>query len=97
MGRIARMTRVLLAGASALAIAVAVTEAGAKTWDFSGGGEWVAPATGAYDITAWGASGGAETMAVAGLGAEIGGRIVLARIMHCAGGPDGCLAVFGRF
>ena len=71
------MTRVLLAGASALAIAIAAPDAGAKTWDFNSTGTWAVPATDVYEITAWGAQGGQRAGVPDGLGPEIGGRVIL--------------------
>ena len=70
--------RLLLTGASALAM---IAGAQAGTWDFGYSGSvtfWTAPATGSYDVTAWGAQGG-SALSGGGLGAEMGGDITLAQ------------------
>lgn len=74
----------LLAGVSALAIAVASSEAGAATFDFTGSEVlWTVLTSGLYDIVADGAQGGNSNTrdgqpSHGGLGAEAGGEIVLA-------------------
>ena len=69
--------RVFLAGASMIAMLVA-GQARALTFDFTGAETtWVAPVSGVYDITAYGAQGGALRYPIGGLGAEAGGDVFL--------------------
>jgi len=68
------INRMLLAGASALAMTVASAEAGATTFDFTGSlVTWTVPTNGVYVITAYGAQGGSNDVVAGGLGAEAGG------------------------
>jgi PEP-CTERM motif len=69
---------VFLAGASMIAMLVA-GEARAVTFEFTGAeATWMAPVSGLYDITAYGAQGGALRNAAGGLGAEASGEVFLA-------------------
>ena len=70
--------RVFLAGASMLAM-LAASEASAVTFEFTGAETtWMTPVSGLYDITAYGAQGGALRHPVGGLGAEASGEVFLA-------------------
>ena len=73
--------RILLAGASMLALMAGATGASAEPFDFTGmDAIFTAPTTGLYDITVKGAQGGQATgLAVftGGLGAVVGGEISL--------------------
>jgi hypothetical protein len=78
MNRKSWINRMLLAGASALAMTVASAEAGATTFDFTASlVSWTVPTNGVYVITAYGAQGGSGDLVAGGLGAEAGGYITL--------------------
>jgi hypothetical protein len=78
MNRKSWINRMLLAGASALAMTVASAEAGATTFDFTASlVSWTVPTNGVYVITAYGAQGGSGDLVAGGLGAEAGGYIPL--------------------
>jgi hypothetical protein len=81
MQRKFRAKRILLAGASMLALMAGATGASAEPFDFTGmDAIFTAPTTGLYDITVKGAQGGQATgLAVftGGLGAVVGGEISL--------------------
>jgi hypothetical protein len=63
---------------SSLALAIVAAPAGAvpMTFGFTGGFQYIAPATGMYTILAYGAQG-ADGPGAGGLGAEIGGEFKL--------------------
>ena len=69
--------RLLLAGASALAILTSVGAADADTYSVPGSYDFVVPTSGEYDIVALGASGGNSENFVGGLGAGVAGLTYL--------------------
>ena len=98
----------LLAGIAFLGFASSVSAAHAMPFDFTYSGglvDFSVPATGDYQILAFGAQGGSATsgslIGVGGLGAEIGGdfRLTLGEILQIAvggaGGDNGGGAVGG--
>src|SRR5258708_7395524 len=73
-GEIEVMRKVLLAGASLLALTAGASSAGATVIGYTGSSTtFTVPTTGTYDIVAFGAQGGG----FGGLGAEIGGDFYL--------------------
>ncbi len=69
--------KLLLAGASALAILVAAGAADAKTFSMPGQFSFTAPVSGEYALEALGGSGGNSFSFSGGLGAEVSGDIAL--------------------
>src|SRR5262249_19622748 len=74
--------KLLLAGASALAILASAAEANAATvvFNLTGGLQtFIAPVTGIYEFDVFGASGGSNGNASGGLGAEVSGDVMLVK------------------
>jgi hypothetical protein len=97
MNRKSWINRMLLAGASALAMTVASAEAGATTFDFTGSlVSWTVPTNGVYVTTAYGAQGGSN-LGAGGLGAEAGGYIPLSAgtMLAVIAGGEGALEAGG--
>jgi hypothetical protein len=92
-GRWRHMKKLLLAGASLLALTAASSSARATVFGFTDAPvDWTVPDTGTYDIVAYGAQGGIGDLASGGLGAEIGGDFNLAagdRLEIFVGGMGG--------
>jgi hypothetical protein len=98
MNRKSWINRMLLAGASALAMTVASAEAGATTFDFTASlVSWTVPTNGVYVITAYGAQGGSNDFLAGGLGAEAGGYIPLSAgtMLAVIAGGEGALEAGG--
>ena len=73
------MKRAMLAAGAAAILGLAAPSAQARVFAFTGTiVNWSAPSAGLYEITAWGAQGGAgPSGAAGGLGAEVGGQVTL--------------------
>jgi hypothetical protein len=98
MNRKIRAKRILLAGASALAMIAAASEAGATTFLFTGSEvTYTVPTSGTYDIAAFGAQGGPGIATVGGLGAAAGGNVSLSfgTVLTVLAGGAGASGDFG--
>jgi hypothetical protein len=94
-----RAKRILLAGASMLALLAGAAGASAETFDFTGAVQHFTVVTsGLYDIQADGAQGGGSFRTSGGAGAEVGGEVFLTagETLNIIAGGQGASGTFGE-
>ena len=91
-----RLKKIMLAGVSMLALAVASSEAMAASFGFTGAEDfYTIPVSGIYDVTAAGAQGGGNNPGSGGAGAIVHGKVFLSAgtildiVVGGIGGTDG--------